>query len=598
MLSGQKKLFYSYVKNKLRSQTPMPPLLNENGNLILAPIDKANLLNNTFSKVFLDDDDGKHLPKLPPFVHKDSGEMPDIHVTTGDVLDAISNLKNSMSRTPDNVPTIFIKKVSKVLAKPLAILFNLSLKKGKIPKFWKLALVVPIFKKGETNKTTNYRPISLTSLLCRILEKIIHRKITTYLINNNLLSEHQHGFIFKRSTLTQQLYFFNKLTKLHKEKTPCHTIYIDFSKAFDKISHNKLLYVLNYFKINAKTINWINDFLSGRSQQTIVEEHLSDSCLVTSGVPQGSVLGPLLFVLYLDSLLINISNSCKYTHVYAFADDLKLLSVDAEDLQKSLNIVEAWASDWSLYIQPAKSEHIFFPNNKNYLNNSSTPTFFLNNIEIPQRKTVRDLGIVLSHDFKWSPYISQITSKAHNLSYTILHTFKTQDYNTYLNLYKTHIRPILEYNTPIWTPFLKQDKDKVEKVQEKFTKRLCQKLNIKFSNYKDRLRIFNLESLQDRRNKFDLILVYKIRHNLIDINFEDFFGNNMSAKRYNIRGHRQLLNVPSYSGSSLKHHYFSNRVLEHWNSLPADVVDAENISIFKFKLTKYFATKNSHTTTT
>ena len=128
MLSGQKKLFYSYVKNKLRSQTPMPPLLNENGNLILAPIDKANLLNNTFSKVFLDDDDGKHLPKLPPFVHKDSGEMPDIHVTTGDVLDAISNLKNSMSRTPDNVPTIFIKKVSKVLAKPLAILFNLSLK--------------------------------------------------------------------------------------------------------------------------------------------------------------------------------------------------------------------------------------------------------------------------------------------------------------------------------------------------------------------------------------------------------------------------------------------------------------------------------------
>ena len=340
MRSSDKKCFYGYIKKKLHTNTQLPPLLNNNGELLLDPADKANLLNTQFSKVFLRDDNSSvELSSLFPNIIN----MPDVFITAEDVASSIRSLKNSVSRTPDCIPAFFLRKTSKSLAKHLANLFNVSLKLGKVPVIWKSALVVPIFKKGQKNNPGNYRPISLTSVICRILEHIIHKKITDHLIRNNLLSDIQHGFVSQRSTLTQQLNYFHDLTKLHSTKTNCDAIYIDFSKAFDRLSHRKLIFVLYHYKINNQIINWIQDLLTHRSQKTIVEGKSSQPCSITSGVPQGSVLGPLLFVLYLESLIIDIKENCTNSKIYAFADDVKLLSTDAQELQKALNIIHAWA---------------------------------------------------------------------------------------------------------------------------------------------------------------------------------------------------------------------------------------------------------------
>ena len=225
---------------------------------------------------------------------------------------------------------------------------------------------------------------------------------------------------------------------------------------------------------------------------------------------QGSVLGPLLFVLYLESLVNKIKEDCILTKIYAFADDVKLLSTNEKDLQQALHIIDAWALEWDLLIQPKKSEQINFTFRKT--SPDTCNTFMINRTPSSCSETVNDLGLILSKNLKWSNYISKITSKANRISYTILRAFQTNDYAIQLNLFKTFVRPILEYNTAIWSPNLITDIQAVEKVQRHFTKRLCQKNNIKFRHYQDRLTILNLDSLETKRIKFDIILMYKIKH--------------------------------------------------------------------------------------
>jgi hypothetical protein len=294
------------------------------------------------------------------------------------------------------------------------------------------------------------------------------------------------------------------------------------------------------------------------------------------------VLGPLLFILYLESLIHELEKNCKHTFVFAFADDLKLLGSNSCDLQKALDIIESWALKWDLCIQPSKSEHLFFPYSRNFSGPSTT--FYMNQTQIPNSEHVRDLGIILSKNWKWSKYISSITTKANTTSYSILRAFQSSNYHVLLNLFKTYVRPTLEYNTNIWTPQLQSEIDRVESVQRTFTKRLCQRNNIKFSGYPERLKILGLESLEARRVKFDLLLMYKIYHNLIDLNFHDFFESSLSSKNYNLRGHDHQLHIPKYSGSTIREHFFSNRVLSLWNSLSTDLVNSETLSIFRAKL--------------
>ena len=582
MRSRNKNMFHSYVKSKLKSPSHIPPLLNASGTVILDSKEKANTLNSLFSKIFQKDIDST-MPDLPDF-GSTFNTMPDFKITPKDVEFAISNLKNTVSRTPDHIPSLYIKKNSKALAKPLSILFNKSLETGKIPSIWKEALVVPVFKKGRRDDPGNYRPISLTSVVCRLLERIIHHKISEHLLQNDLLSKIQHGFISRRSTLTQHISFFDQLTKFKCEKENCDAIYLDFTKAFDIISHKKLIHVLTHYKINKKLLQWIEDFLNKRTQRTVVENESSDYCSVTSGVPQGSVLGPLFFVLYIESLIKTLEASCRNTSIYAFADDVKLLGSNPSELQYALSIVENWANKWGLCIQPKKSEHLSFVHSRSA---HQIPTFSISNYQIPQCETVKDLGITLSKDHKWTPHIYRITSRANIISYNILKTFLSKDHRIYINLYKTHIRPILEYNTVIWTPHLITDIRKAESIQRRFTRRLCQKTNTRYNNYEHRLEILNLDTLEIRRVKFDLIIMYKIYHNIIDINYTDLFLDDIASTNYNLRGHKNKIQPQKYSGSTIRHSFFCNRIINLWNKLPEHIINSITLQNFKTRLNQF-----------
>ncbi len=341
LVSKNKKMLYNHVKKKTRSRHIVPPLKDQSGNILLDPKSKADLLNDTFAQVFLNE---SHLsPISTPITKQSSISNHNFDpITYLDILLSINKMKSSVSRTPDNIPSLFIKKTAFQLLTPLHFIFNQSIDTGKVPQIWKTALVVPIYKKGKINSPTNYRPISLTSVVCRLLERIIHNQIHTHLTHNNIISPTQHGFIHRRSTQTQQLQYMHDLINFYDNKIQVDIVYLDFSKAFDKVSHTKLIFILNHYNVSSKLVMWIKNYLCNRTQQTIVNNCYSNSVPGTSGVPQGSVLGPLLFIIYLQDLLSNIACNCKNTTIYAFANDLKLLSPHPKELQCALNVTNEW----------------------------------------------------------------------------------------------------------------------------------------------------------------------------------------------------------------------------------------------------------------
>ena len=170
--------------------------------------------------------------------------------------------------------------------------------------------------------------------------------------------------------------------------------------------------------------------------------------------------------------------------------------------------------------------------------------------------------------------------------YTILRSFHTSNTKTYTSLYKTYVRPIIEYNCSIWNPNLTSNIRKIESIQTKFTKTLCQKLNIKYQNYAHRLEMLNLETLEVRRLKTDLILLFKIHNNLLDIKFDEFFTKNLITTNYNLRRHTNYLKTPNITKTNTRQNFFSNRIVRVWNKLPQEIISTQSLPNFKYKLDK------------
>ena len=299
---------------------------------------------------------------------------------------------------------------------------------------------------------------------------------------------------------------------------------------------------------------------------------------VSSGVPQGSVLGPLLFIIYLENLIATINHQCLKTTVYAYADDIKLVSTDSQDLQQALDIVSTWTNDWGLFLNTNKSEHIT-------LRCKQPISFSILNQVIPKVKNVRDLGLTLSEDLKWNSYVHKVRARANVVSHIILRTFTPSNTQLLVNLFKMYVRPIMEYNTSSWSPYYKSDIHTIESVQMTFTRYLCQRANIKFSNYKNRLDILNLESLESRRVKRDLLLLYKILNGLVDIDAADFFHASTNGG-YNLRRHKLQITRQKISKTLCRQNFFSHRIVQHWNELPENIVTSPSLTIFKHKLNK------------
>ena len=276
------KKFYGYINRKLKAKRTLPPLMNEDlDTLCFDDADKADLLNLTFQRSFVEDD-GK-----VPNLNSRNCAMNDFNIDATDILQGLKKMSAKISRTPENIPSYVIKQIGPSILKPLEIIFNYSLRTNTIPKQWKTSYVVPVFKKGSRKLPGNYRPISLTSGFSRLLETIIHSRISAYLLHNSLLSASQFGFLANRSSGSQLLSCINDWLWDYVNNISTDVIYLDISKAFDSVSHAKLIHVIKSYGISPNIVKWTKEFLRDRQQRVCLGTSVSAPLPVKSGVPQG-----------------------------------------------------------------------------------------------------------------------------------------------------------------------------------------------------------------------------------------------------------------------------------------------------------------------
>ena len=569
--------FYSHVKKKLNCKFAMPPLINPSGVSTSSDDSKANLLNETFQKSFSSDD---NLP-LFPCTQNIPGMLP-FQITPSDVYNSILSCKDKISRTPEEIPSFFIKRISQYIILPLTYLYNLSLTSGDVPTQWKLSLITPVFKKGNKKLPTNYRPIAQTSSFCRILESIFFNKILSHIQTNSILSDNQFGFIPNKSSCSQLLFCLHTWLSSFCSKTPTFVAYTDISKAFDTVNHRKLIIILNSIKLPHSLTSWIKNYLTDRKQKVFLNSVSSKTLPVLSGIPQGSILGPLLFLIYMNNIIKSPELANTDTKIILYADDTKIFSPDLSKIQSTLNNFNLKLQDHQLHLAPHKCAILPISNKpfKNII--SCLPAINIDSTPLPFIETIKDLGIQMSSNLKWNHHITKIVNKAKILSYQITKTFKTRNIWTLLKLFKTYIRPQLDYNTPVWSPHLQQDINAVESVQRRFTKTICRRCNIPFTSYEDRLFKLDILSLENRRIQNDVILLFKILHGLSDISFNKFFK--LQISNYSLRGpSSKIIPVQTFNNTLWKNSFFE-RAPRYYNKLPSEISSAKSLNVFKFKL--------------
>jgi hypothetical protein len=557
--------FYKYVNSKLKCHSGVGTLIDSNGNDVVDDRRKANLLNDYFCSVGTIDNGIN-----PPIRNSSNVLIDNIHFDELKVIKAAKKIRTKHKNTCDHegYPILLLTKLISVLSIPLSLIFNSFMSIGKLPNSWKTAIVTPIFKNGLSSNPANYRPISRTSIFCKLMERIIAADLRDFLTSNNLLCDSQHGFTVGKSTLTNLLETTSDLTYAMDKSVPQTIIYIDFKKAFDSVSHPKLIHKLKSFGVSGDLLLLISDFLSDRSQATHVGHDTSSTRDINSGVIQGSCLGPLLFLTFINDLPQIFDPSLT---VKIFADDLKVYLcvqslVDEFLLQNALNKLQKWADQWQLTISIHKCSVLHIIPSRS--ESTKKPFYFLGLHPLSAQKTVRDLGVLIDEHLSFRPHINTIVSKASSRSYLIFKCFLSNDLDNLLKAFLVYVRPLLEYGSPIWSPHIKKDISAVERVQRRFTKRLP---GMFYLTYPERLNKLEIDSLEMRRLKQDLILAYKI-----------YFGKTKSTLTLlpnlinSTRGHDHKLRLPM-SHTDHSKYFFTSRVVSVWNSLKnADFASQES----------------------
>jgi hypothetical protein len=340
-----------------------------------------------------------------------------VYFTPQDVKKLLCEVNVNKSMGPDEVHPRVLKELANCIYMPLYCIMRQSIDEGVLPEIWKLANVTPIFKSGDKMSAGNYRPVSLTSQVCKICEKIIRQRIVNFLENNNMFCDEQHGFRKSRSCLTNLLCTLEEWTRLYDEGLPFDILYLDFRKAFDSVPHVRLIYKLYKYGIIGKLSSWIENFLSGRKQCVCINGSKSSYLNVTSGVPQGSVLGPVLFLLFINDLPAVINTRCQI-----FADDTKLYHpivslIDFNNVQHDIDKLVQWSDEWLLSFNSNKCKvmHVGIKN-PHY-----TYKMGGNNLESVNEE--KDLGVIVTDTLSFSKYICKAAAKANRVLGMIKKTF-------------------------------------------------------------------------------------------------------------------------------------------------------------------------------
>ena len=586
--------FWRYVNSSRKSKKSIPDLIKPDKSKATTDLEKAEVLNSQFSSVFTSED-LSNLPALPEVNILQT--LDSITITHASIIKKLKNLRSDKAPGPDGVHPHLLKTLANTFAPILSMIFSISLESQELPSVWKTGIITALFKKGKKSQAQNYRPVSLTSIPCKILESFIVDNIINHLAENFLKNPNQHGFSKGRSTVTNLICALNIWTEALSHNIPVDIIYLDFEKAFDKVPHQRLLRQLSNFGICGKIHGWISSFLSNRTQAVKVNDSISSSAPVRSGVPQGSVLGPALFLIYVTNISDHIKN---FTSL--FADDTKLFSyiLDSEDtvhntskLQEDINTLATWSEVMQMSFNLSKchimhlghnnSQHQYFMHKSSHFlkqKNGLSYRLLFHNLEEVKHET--DLGVCVDNNLKFSDHISAKLAKANKMLQVIRYTFKNITPEIFKKLYTSIVRPHLKYATPVWSPHSSTDINRIEALQRRATRlvtSLCDK------TYTERLKELKLPTLEYRRVRQDLLLLWSITTENICLDQNTYCytcpEKMMLQRSLSTRTRGNSLKYQIQHHQSHRSHFFSSRVIPLWNKLQEKTVTAKNINTFK-----------------
>jgi hypothetical protein len=590
--SPDQNALYRFINSKLTSKSRLPVLIDSKGHYCITDAAKANALAAQFSSVFVNDDGilpPIRLPSLP-------ATFAEVHFFPDQVFLALRALKSRFSLTPDGVPPILLKRLASSAAQPLCHIFNTSMMTSTVPKIWKTSFVVPIPKKGYSKSPVDYRPISITPISVRVMERLIAAPFRLYLNINNLLPPSQHGFRSGYSVTTQLLECLDDWTRALSTGHNVDILYFDFAKAFDTVSHQKLLHKLEHYGFTGPFLAWIKSFLTDRTFSVRVNDTFSAFFPVLSGVPQGSVLGPLLYLLY----SLEIPSIIKFCKTSLYADDTKMYEIYLPknaplNLMAESALFAQWAKTWQLELAVKKCSVLHLgTNNKKH-------QFILNGAPVALAPSpIRDLGVLIDKKLSFDDHIYFIYRKAFGRLFALFKAIRSKDLSVHVRAYVSYVRPIIETASPVFNPTCSNFRasnsqiQMLEKIQKHFTRiafaRCLAQDSPDYTNipsYTERLKIFGLETLELRRLKADLVLTYKILNGKMGNKNKLFSFNQSSTRGDPIKINRESTtkNTPNFRSN-----FFTLRMARKYhNRLLSHCISAKNAETFRNRLNSLLA---------
>ena len=498
-----------------------------------------------------------------------------------EVESVLKTLPAAKASVPNGLSNRLLRGLSKELSTPYCSLFNQSLRGGIVPSLYKEANVCPIPKKGDLSDVSNYRPISLLNSEDKVLERLVFKYFYNHLRDNNLLSSLQSGFLPGDSTANQLSFLYNMFCQALDSGKEVRAVFCDISKAFDRVWHAGLLAKLQAAGVTGKVHAWFADYLSDRKQRVVLPGADSDWIYIRAGVPQGSILGPLLFLLYINDIVNDIGSNIRL-----FADDTSLfIIVDdpviaAGCINADLGKISAWASTWLVTINPSKTETLLVSRK---LNRLPHPPVFMQNHQVSEVEFHKHLGLYFSNDCSWHQHIKYITDKAWNIINTMRKLKFRLDRKSLETINTAFIRPLVEYGDVIWDNCALYEKRELDKIQNEAAQiatgatRLVSIANL--------YREIGWDSLEKRRADHKLTLFYKMTHILTPLYLSALVPPSVSnISRYSLRNSNDLQTIDART--TLYYNSFLPSTVRAWNNVNDEAKQSNSINTFKSFLNK------------
>ncbi|CAH8633551.1 unnamed protein product, partial [Dicrocoelium dendriticum] len=520
----------------------------------------------------------------PTFItpHNNEG-LCTVEFTIAKITSQVARLYSSTCAGPDGIPPCLIKRSGSDFLLLLLNLFTLSFNNGVYPTQWKTSVVIPRHKNGAAHEVKNFRPINHTPIVSRIMERIVKNELFIFLNKANIISNSQHGFMQGRSCATCQTDFLNHTTAAIDNGNSVVILFLDMQKAFDRVPHRRLLNKLKAIGIGEPMFSWLSSYLIGRQQVVRIGDHFSTPKAITSGVIQGSVLGPLLFLIYINDIFQRIRNGV----AFIFADDIKVVysqpRANTQEavrlIQDDLSALDSWCQLWQMSFAVDKCNIL------SYKCQVPPDSLLLQGAYISQCRTIRDLGVRYSVTFNFSEHCDFQVSKAmKTIGYICHHFYLTE---SRISLYKTYVLPCMEYCSMVQSNLRKSDQHALERVQRRFTKKLCgysSKLT-----YKERCDKLGFDPVWLRIMKLNLCFLYRIINCRIR---SPESGVHISVNsRYPIRNKEVKVMIPKFT-TRIRERFFLTQYSKIWNKLPSDIRTCYTLCNFKLAISKHLTVQN------